>query len=59
MAVINHQNDNATQAGLINGRRKERVIEVLVFLFLIMPSMVLSFFALKPSTLAFGFSCLC
>jgi membrane protease YdiL (CAAX protease family) len=37
-----------------DGKRKEQFIEVSVFLFLVVPSMVLSFFAMNPTTLSFG-----
>jgi membrane protease YdiL (CAAX protease family) len=36
--------------------RRERLIEVSIFLFLIVPSMVLSFFAIKTGSISFGIS---
>ena len=47
-----NQSDTNSRSSIHLGR-KEKLIEVFVFLFLIVPSMVLSFFVIKPGTLSF------
>ena len=48
---LNQSNTNSRSS--IHFNRKEKLIEVFVFLFLIVPSMVLSVFVIKPGALSF------
>ncbi len=45
--------DMRTRAGQPEFRRREQIFEVLVFLFLIAPSMAFSFFAVKEGSIGF------
>jgi membrane protease YdiL (CAAX protease family) len=56
MAILRTTNKGKAHENLVANSRKEQGLEVAVFLFLIVPSMVLSFFVIRQGSLGFVFT---
>jgi hypothetical protein len=56
MAIMRITSDSKAHENLVTDSRKEQGLEVAVFLFLIVPSMVLSFFVIRQGSLGFVFT---